>query len=106
MEILLELRRKNNKTQQDVANYLGISYQAYAHYEKGRNQPDPETIRKLALYFNVSSDYLLGLRDEIKDFEYSVYPALKDLPEDKRKKIMAEVMEFAKFLKSKHGKEE
>ncbi|EED2250848.1 helix-turn-helix transcriptional regulator, partial [Listeria monocytogenes] len=39
---------------------LGISRGAYSHIENGRNEPDMETIVKLANIFGVSTDYLLG----------------------------------------------
>lgn len=64
MKVLRSLRKEQNKTQQDVATYLGITYQAYAHYESGRREPDPVTLNKLADYFEVSVDFLLGRTDD------------------------------------------
>ncbi|MCT49399.1 XRE family transcriptional regulator, partial [Listeria monocytogenes] len=49
-----------NKTQEDISKILGISRGAYSHIENGRNEPDMETIVKLADIFEVSTDYLLG----------------------------------------------
>ncbi|EAE4546775.1 XRE family transcriptional regulator, partial [Listeria monocytogenes] len=49
-----------NKTQEDISKILGISRGAYSHIENGRNEPDMETIVKLANIFGVSTDYLLG----------------------------------------------
>ena len=63
MEKLKELRKQMGKTQADIARYLGISYQAYAHYESGRRDPDPHSLNKLADYFGVSVDYLLGRKE-------------------------------------------
>ncbi|EFH1038801.1 helix-turn-helix transcriptional regulator, partial [Listeria monocytogenes] len=54
------LRKNNNKTQEDISKILGISRGAYSHIENGRNEPDMETIVKLANIFGVSTDYLLG----------------------------------------------
>lgn len=65
---LHQIRIKSKKTQSDVADYLGISYQAYAHYEKGRRQPSPEQLALLADYFNVNVDDILG-RNTISDEE-------------------------------------
>lgn len=45
--------------QQEIADHLGVSYQAYAHYERGRRSPSPDILVKLANYFNVTVDYLL-----------------------------------------------
>ncbi|EEP9177633.1 helix-turn-helix transcriptional regulator, partial [Listeria monocytogenes] len=46
--------------QEDISKILGISRGAYSHIENGRNEPDMETIVKLADIFEVSTDYLLG----------------------------------------------
>ncbi len=54
------IRQKNKKTQAEVARTLGISYQAYAHYEKGRRQPAPEQLAILADFYSVSVDELMG----------------------------------------------
>lgn len=64
MKKLIELRKEKKLTQSDLAAVLGISRQAYSNYEAGKRQPDNETMLKLAEYFNVSVDYLLGRGDE------------------------------------------
>lgn len=68
MNNLKNIRKQQHKTQREVAEKLGISYQAYAHYEKERRQPSPEQLIVLAKYFNVSIDELIG-RDEITQEE-------------------------------------
>ena len=60
MRILKNLRIQKELKQIDVSNALGISYQAYANYENGHRSPDKDMLIKLADYFNVSVDYLLG----------------------------------------------
>lgn len=57
---LRELRIKNGLLQAAVARDLGISRQAYNFYENGKRDPDTDTLRAMADYFNVSADYLLG----------------------------------------------
>lgn len=57
---LLNARKAIHKTQQEVADYLGISRQAYSNYEAGKWEPDFETLLKLGEYFGCSVDYLLG----------------------------------------------
>lgn len=66
---LSDLRTKAKKTHQDMANMLGISRQAYSFYESGKRQPDFETLQKLADFFDVSVDYLLGRTDVPKQKE-------------------------------------
>lgn len=58
--VLSELRAKKNMTQKQIAKELGLTYQRYNHYETGKRQPDNETLKLLASYFGVSTDYLLG----------------------------------------------
>lgn len=58
-----ELRIANNLTQKEVANFIGMSLMAYAHYELGDRQPSLDTVNKLCDLFEVTSDYLLGRTD-------------------------------------------
>ncbi len=59
--IIRELRKETGITQKEVAKTLGISTTCYAGYEQGGHEPSFETLIKLANYFDVSTDYLLGL---------------------------------------------
>lgn len=47
MENLTIIRKESHATQQEVADYLGISRQAYGNYESGKREPDYETLLKL-----------------------------------------------------------
>lgn len=58
------LREKHALTQEDLANKLGISRASLSHYETSRREPDYETINKIANFFKVSVDYLLGRTDK------------------------------------------
>ena len=57
---LKELRLNKNCSQSEVAEYLGITQQAYANYEREARQADYDTLHKLSLFFNSSIDYILG----------------------------------------------
>lgn len=59
-KILRELRIDNDLSQKDLANILGISPSTVAMYEQGRRTPDNEMLTKIADYFKVPVDYLLG----------------------------------------------
>ena len=65
-QTLKRLRKERFFSQKDIANYLGITRQAIASYELGKREPDYEILKKLADYFNISVDYLLG-RETCKD---------------------------------------
>lgn len=58
---LRELREDNDKTQKEIAQYLGIEQTVYSRYETGKNDMKPFQIIALCEYYKVSSDYLLGL---------------------------------------------
>jgi transcriptional regulator with XRE-family HTH domain len=58
------LREKQGMTQEDLASALGISRASLSHYETNRREPDHETINKIASYFRVTTDYLLGRTDD------------------------------------------
>lgn len=60
MNNLRELRTKKGVYQKDVASYLGVERTTYVKYERGDTEPSFETLCKLADYFNVSVDEILG----------------------------------------------
>lgn len=60
---LRELMQENNTTQQQLAEVLGKTRQSISYYCDGSSSPDWETLAKIATFFNVSSDWLLGLSD-------------------------------------------
>jgi len=57
---LKECRKNIGKTQREVADNLGRTERGYQNYELGNREPSQETTIKIADYFNVSVDYLLG----------------------------------------------
>lgn len=62
--ILKETRKESKfKTLDNLAKEIGVSRQSLGHYEAGARFPDTETLRRIALALEVSSDYLLGLTD-------------------------------------------
>ena len=63
---LREIRENSEKTQTEVAKYLGVTRQAYNNYELGNRQLNPDMLDKLADYFNVTTDYLLGREESPK----------------------------------------
>ncbi|MGE7623552.1 helix-turn-helix domain-containing protein [Viridibacillus sp. NPDC096237] len=60
---LIYLRKQKGKTQQDIAKVIGITRPAYTAYETGKRNPDYDTLEKIADYYDVSTDYLLGRSD-------------------------------------------
>lgn len=62
--IIFELRKERNLSQKKLADFIGVNQATIAKIEVNRNEATAETIRKLAKFFDVTSDYLLGLEDD------------------------------------------
>ena len=60
---LKELRTERKLSQQKLGDELGFCNQTISFWESGRCEPDYDSLVKIAEYFAVSSDFLLGLSD-------------------------------------------
>ena len=63
-ERLKELRKERGLTQKQLAEVLETTDDSIFSWEKGRSQPSIETLQKICNYFNVSADYLIGLKND------------------------------------------
>ncbi len=61
IKIMRDLREDHDKTQQEIADILGTSQTMYARYERGANELPLHHLVTLCRYYNVTSDYFLGL---------------------------------------------
>lgn len=68
MKQLRLLREANHLTQSELAKSFKISPSTIAMYERGERKPDPDMLLKIADFFNVSTDYLLG-RENVSSFD-------------------------------------
>lgn len=62
---LRQLREDHDKTQNEIAEYLGIKQTVYSRYETGKNDMKPNQIIALCKYYSVSADYILGLPEHL-----------------------------------------
>lgn len=62
-ERISKLRKEKGMTQEELAKALNITRSALSLYEIGKRDPDTETLKKIAEYFGVSIDYILGRTD-------------------------------------------
>lgn len=56
---LKEIRLKNNLTQEEVSQKLGLTQYTYSNYESGKTEPKLNILKKIANFFDVTIDYLL-----------------------------------------------
>lgn len=59
MNRLRNLRLEREESLEKIAKYLNVTLQTISNYETGKREMSPDTIIKLAEYFDVSTDYLL-----------------------------------------------
>lgn len=77
---LLSIRKELGYKQQEVAIAIGISRAALSYYEKGERSVDIETLYKLATYYNISIDYLFGLKDSYcPEYDLSSVNEMKEI---------------------------
>ncbi len=60
---LKDLREDLDLKQKEIAEYLHIKQNTYSQYENGQRQVPIDVLIKLAKYYNVSTDYILGISD-------------------------------------------
>ena len=61
-----DLREDNDLTQKQVAQNLNCSQQVYSNYELGQRDIPTDILIKLSEFYDVSTDYILGLSDDPK----------------------------------------
>lgn len=97
MKNLKLLRKSMNMTLQQLADELGTSVQVLSRYERGEHQADYGTLDKIACFFNVSIDYLLGYKAvssppcnvALKSDEAELLELYRKLPYDNKQRLIA-----------------
>lgn len=87
---LKELRKINNKTQQEMASLIKTSQSNYGKYERGELEPNLETLCILADFFGVSVDYLINHKTDSLDISYYSETAktiIKKMPQLKEENL-------------------
>lgn len=68
MDRLRALREDNDLKQRQLADYLQVHQTTYSDYELGNLNIPLDTLKKLAIFYNTSVDYILELTDEKKPY--------------------------------------
>ncbi len=69
--ILKDLRNDNGYNQTKLADFLGVTYFTIGKWENGKAEPNLDTLNKLADFFDVSVDYLIGRENDLGIKKYS-----------------------------------
>ncbi len=105
-ERLKELRKQKGLSQYEAASRLGFSRGKLANYEQGSREPDYDTLKVIAKFYDATTDYLLGYSEHpsfTKDMKLDeqveeLYKILQGMPEKERKDIEKQILTYAKFL--------
>ena len=104
MEQLRKLRKKNNLSMKELGKVLNVSESTISLYESGKREPDFETLIKLAEYFNVSTDYLLG-RSDAKEQPNEPMPYIKHvayegkpIPQEILREVISDTRKIADLI--------
>ena len=77
-ERLKEIRKEKNISQGQLAKGIGVDVSSISYWESGTYEPKATYIYKMAIFLNVTTDYLLGLEDESGRRVYSVSNTIND----------------------------
>lgn len=96
-KIAKSLREETGLSQQKLADKLGISSSGIAHLELSESEPKSSTLIAYSKYFDVSTDYLLGLEDDFGT-RTSAPPSFTDLQSEKLSEKEKALLEAFKKL--------
>ena len=77
-ENIKRLRKERELTQEALADFLGVSFQAVSKWERGESYPDIELLPVIASFFEISIDELLGADKSVKEARIKSYIELYD----------------------------
>ena len=99
---IIELRKKNGWSQEDLAEKLDVSRQSISKWESAQSIPDMNKILKLSEIFGVSTDFLL--KDDMDTAEYVEIPVDEDNEHKVRSVSMEEASEFISVRREQSGR--
>lgn len=110
-EKIKELRKNSKITQEQLGNAIGVSKMAISYFEKGKKSPGRESLEKIADYFGVTTDYLLGRSEDpelneeednvVSEEGKNIMSLIESLPEDERKKAWEQLEMYVTYMQNK-----
>lgn len=96
---ILMLLDKNHMQQKELSNYLGLSKNTMTGWKNGNNNSYMKHLPRIAEFFNVSVDYLLGKEAhyEENNLTYALY---NELAHDLSEGQIQQLKQFAEFLRN------
>ena len=101
-----ELRKVKNITMKQLGKIIGVAESTISLYENGKRQPDNDILIKLADYFEVSVDYLLGrddmpqsptLDEQLTGIDFALWSETQDMTDAEKQ----DIIDYIQFRKTK-----
>ena len=100
---IVELRKKNGWSQEELAEMLEVSRQSISKWESAQSMPDMNRILKMSRLFGVSTDYLL--KDDIESLEEAPQPVAPDREDSRPRAVsMEEASDFLAYREFASGR--
>lgn len=99
---LIQLRKRNKFTQNEIADKLGIARSTYSNYERNYNEPDLTVLAKLSSIYDVTIDYLLDMERNItvlKDDERILLSKFNQLNDNDKN----DIVDYIDYKKDKNN---
>lgn len=106
-ERIKELRKSKKMSQSELGKFIGVSQTTVTAWENGRAEPSSSYVTKLATFFNVSTDYLLGRdpkEDALKTADKNVQLIAAHIDDGTTPEEMNDILTYIDFIKSKREK--
>lgn len=107
---IMQLLKEQNKTQKQLMDYLGLGKTAFTGWKNGSNISYKKYIDKIAEFFDVSADYLLGKTEDRRpktdkiskeDIKFALFDG-----ENVTEEMFNDVLDFVEFIKNKYKKDD
>jgi transcriptional regulator with XRE-family HTH domain len=100
-ERLVELRQYKNLKQYEVAEKVGVNRSTYGGYERGERIPDAYTLSRIADFFHVTTDFIIGRDHYSSTIPNELLEIVNYIPPDKQHEFWNDLIKYARFLRNK-----
>ncbi|MDT2829015.1 helix-turn-helix transcriptional regulator [Enterococcus viikkiensis] len=106
-ERIAKLRERRGLSQAQLAKELKVGTSTLGMWETGKRRLKDDTLKMIAEYFNVSSDYLLGIDSKnAAPSNFKVETVAAHIDDDVSDEQMEDILNYIDFIKQKHSKKD
>ena len=109
LEKINELLKQQHKKQKDLTDYLGLTKNTFTNWKLGTSESYKKHINKIAEFFNVSTDYLLGVENKnnpaADSDEALAFALFGGDTQDITPEMLEDVRNYAQFVRERRKKE-